>query len=143
MRVTEGGILSGFTELEAKLKELEVVMATKIGARAVRKGATLIKEHFKSAAPVGPTPQGASTGNGSPHAKITNSVRVKKGRGTSPNNITYLPFISGRAFHARFLERGTIHMAPKPFAVAAFESSAHQALEAIRLELMRGIERGS
>lgn len=140
---TSGNGLQGFAELEQRLMQLaDEVKATKMGNAAVRQAAKVVQQAVIEAAPDGPKEEGASDGKRGTHAKIKEHIKVKKGRGRTPNTAVMLVH-TGEAFHALFQERGTIHIAPRPFMGPAFARSKDAALNKMVDALSRSLDRAA
>lgn len=138
-----GNGLKGFAELEQRLAQLaNEASATKMGVSATRKAAKVVQEAIIAAAPDGPKAEGDSDGKRGAHAKIKEHIRVKKGRGRTPNTAVMLVH-TGDAYHALFQERGTIHIAPRPFMGPAFARSKDAALATMSSELERLLDRAA
>ena len=140
-RRTSGVGAWGFDELEKNLAALGEEVATKVGQTANRRAAKIIENALRAASPDGPRGEGEKVGNRT-HTKIKNNIKTKKGRSKEDQAVVNLVH-TGRAFHALFYERGTIHQPARPTFVPAFEAAAPQALKAIENELEKGIARAA
>ena len=138
---------SGFQQLERRLQALSREDATKAGQSANRAGAAVLKKKIEETAPVSNVAEGATitrrNKDGSTrqetHHKISQNVKIKKvrsGEGTVEN----LVFIS-KAYHATFVEFGSIHNAPTPFMLNALEGNKDDIIEAMRKSLNRNLVR--
>lgn len=139
LTITGDGI-EGSAELELRLKQIGTEMATKIIQAACRKAASVVRGKVIEEAPDGPDEQGAMKGKEGPHDKIKNSVKVKKGHSSLPDAATNMVGV-GKAFHALFLEFGTVHMPPHPFMSRAFAESKDGALAMMGQWTARGLDR--
>jgi HK97 gp10 family phage protein len=139
----------GFADLEEALKAMGADVATKIGRAANRKAASVIGKAVKEAAPVGPRPDGyqskfkrkdGSRGTRT-HGKLKTNLKIKNGRVASSTKVKHI-IHTGNAFHALMVEKGTVHMQPKPWFKPALDAAAPAAIEAIKTTLARRIKRG-
>lgn len=131
------GSIRGAAELERALTQLGKTVASKIIQASVRAGGKPVVDAIKANAPASAIADGAQVGS-KIHHKIKNNIKIKKGKSKGTDTATVLVH-TGLAFHALFLERGTIHMAPKPFMKAALDSAAPIALARIGTELEKRI----
>lgn len=138
---------SGFKDLEARMKLLGNDVATKVGQSANRAGAVVIAKAVKAAAPIGPDAEGSTRRRKrksgkvveEKHHKISQNVKVRKVKsaaGSVENAVTV-----GNAYHASFVEFGSIHNAPNPFFRTAFEGSKDAALGQIKKILGRRLDK--
>ncbi len=129
--------LSGMSAIQARMQALSRDVATKTGQAANRAGAAHVAKKIAAAAPDGPDANGSdrtrTLKNGAkvttPHAKINKNIKVKRvkaAEGTVKNQIT-----SGRAYHAMFVEFGSIHNQPDPFFSTTFENEQQAAIDKI------------
>lgn len=137
----------GFADLNWRLRQLGYDVSTKIGQSANRAGATVIAKAIKDQAPVGPDAQGSIRNRKrksgkvvqEEHQKIANNIRVKKVR--APDGQVVNAVTAGQAYHATFVELGSIHNAPNPFFRRGFESSQADALDKIAQTLDRRLKK--
>jgi len=129
--------LGGFAALEKRLNEISREHATKIGQSANRAGAVEILKQAKAQAPVGPTAEGAKSNRhrkgGSVveeiHHKIANWLRVKKVR--APEGRVESAVTVSKAYHAYWVEFGSVHNAPNPFMKRALDTAQQAAIDRI------------
>ena len=131
------GSIRGAAELERALTQLGKTVASKIIQASVRAGGKPVVEAIRAAAPSSSIADGAQIGS-KVHHKIKSNIKIKKAKSKGTDTATILVH-TGLAFHALFLERGTIHMAPRPFAKAALDRAAPIALAKIGAELEKRI----
>lgn len=138
---------SGFQALERRLQQLSREDATKAGQSANRAGAVVLRKAVEAEAPVSNVAEGTvitrHNKNGSTrtetHEKIKNHVKVKKQR-AAEGRVENLVYISG-AYHAVFVERGSIHNAPNPFMLKALEGHKDEIVAAMAKALNKGLIR--
>ena len=140
MRTTTTTSIDGLAELERRLMGFGPEIATKLGQAATRRAMKSVAEPaLRSATPIGPRADGTKVGRRI-HTKIRTAIRVKKGRSKVANSVVTI-ITTGRAFHAIFIERGTVKMPAQPFAQQAIEGAAQRILDALGVELGKGIDR--
>lgn len=131
--------LKGFADLNRRLEKISKEEATKAGQIANRAGANILKKEVIKTAPNSPkTTEGEKrtrhTKSGSTreetHHKIINSVRVKKTKADSTTKVQNSVAIVG-AYHATFVEFGSIHNTADPFMLRALEASDETIIETI------------
>lgn len=113
--------LTGLADLERRVALLTSDLATKVGQSANRAGAKKYSDLLKAAVPVGPTPEGAvrlrrrksGTVRREIHHKLRNSIRIKKIRSDHIHKVVNAVTV-GKAYHAAFIEFGSIHNPPNP-----------------------------
>jgi HK97 gp10 family phage protein len=144
---TTGGALQGTPQLVANLNALAAALGdgatTKLGAQAVRAGAKPILNAAKAGAPVGPRPEGTPIKRRTfvqTHHKISTSLVIKKGKSKLKDAVTYM-IGTGHAFHAIFVDRGTVYQHAQPFMERALAASKDEALNAMADTLSKGIAR--
>lgn len=103
--------IDGIDALDKQLAALGTEVATKIGEKAVKAGANVLKGNLVEAAPV-------ATGKISPaherYGSLRQNIRVGVVKSFKVNWIGY-SVNAGRAFWARFYEFGTEHQPARPF----------------------------
>lgn len=130
--------LTGFKELDARLKLLSSDIATKVGQQADRAGAVVLAKAVEAAAPDSrleeghPMRQGRKGGGTReyPHSKIKNNVKVRKTRNVSSTKVQST-VTAGPAFQASFEEFGSIHNRPTRFFSRAVLANMDAAVAAI------------
>lgn len=131
--------LSGFAQLQARLQALSKEEATKAGKIANRAGAAVLrKQTIKDAPRSSKTTEGEirtrHNKDGSTrqevHGKIANHVVVKKTKSPSSTEVHNAVAING-AYHAVFVEFGSIHNAANPFMLKALTTSQQSVIDAI------------
>ena len=123
--------IKGAKEMEALLKKLGPVVASKIGDQALRAGAKVIVAEAKRLVPV-------RTG------KLRDSIAIKvesKRKFGVPARLVLIGFERPTSFRAHFVEFGTSHSAAKPFMRPAMDAKAGEALEEMGRVLARGLAR--
>lgn len=144
--------LRGFSDLQRRLESLSKEEATKAGQSANRAGATVLRKKVIEVAPNSPkTTEGeirtrrnkGGTTRQEVHNKIVNSVRVRKTKAEKPGEVRNAVTIVG-AYHATFVEFGSIHNTADPFMLRALESSEQSIMDAISKVLNKQlIKRGA
>ena len=140
--------LTGVSDLQRGLRTLSDKLAKGAAQSANRKGAAVIQKAMKTAAPDGPTAEGAiqrrKRKNGlvrlEKHAKIRNHLKVKKAKADNATAVRNI-ISAGNAYHAGFIEFGSIHNAALPFMRQAMEQNKQAAIDAMKKELARQIVR--
>lgn len=141
-RVTSfGSGIQGAAEIERRLQAIGKEMSSRIIQTATRAGAKPMQQAVQAAAPDGPRAEGEQVGPRT-HNKIKNSIRIKKGKSKFENAAVVIVH-TGLAFHALFQERGTIHIAPRPFMAEAISGARQSVLDAMRKALERGLARAA
>ncbi len=129
----------GLAALQARLESLSKEEATKAGQIANRAGAAVLRKAVIAKAPNSPkTTEGEvrtrHTKGGATrqevHNKIVNSVRVKKVKASQQGEVKNSVAIFG-AYHATFVEFGSIHNSADPFMLRAYEESEDSIIETI------------
>lgn len=122
--------LRGFSALQRRLESLSKDEATKAGQIANRAGAAVLRKAVIATAPKSPkTTEGeirtrhnkGGTTRQEVHNKIVNSVRVKKIKAGQAGEVKNAVTIVG-AYHATFVEFGSIHNSADPFMLRALEA---------------------
>ena len=136
--------VTGLAELEKRMLAFPDKIARNIIARALSKGAAIIRDEARQIAP-------RDTG------EMARDIMIKKARTERGSSLlTFQVFVrtgkksrlagkkrnvSRDSFYWRFVEFGTAKMAAKPFMRPAFERMKVQAVEAIRDSLADNIEK--
>jgi HK97 gp10 family phage protein len=120
--------LTGFAELEAKLKTAGPRAARRVGAKALRESAKPIMEKARGLAPV-------RTG------KLEDSITYVATR-TRPEQqlMGKIGFRTPASRYAHFVEYGTKHSAPQPFMRPAIDSQAENAIAIMGRVIWDGVE---
>jgi HK97 gp10 family phage protein len=108
--------MEGLVELKAALEALGTEVATKVGVKANRDAAKVLRDKLKQAAPF--------LESGSKMAEQYGHLRdnIKVGRRKAYNQGTIVHVVStGKAFWGMFLEFGTVKMSPKPWYRPVFD----------------------
>jgi HK97 gp10 family phage protein len=121
--------IKGAKEMEALLKKLGPVLASKIGDQALRAGAKVIVAEAKRLVPVR---------TGALRDSIT--IMVRKPR-NDKQRIVLMGFKRTASWRAHFVEFGTSHSAAKPFMRPAMDSKVGEALEEMGKVMARGLAR--
>lgn len=139
--------LGGFDELRKNLEALNNELQTKAGQQATRKAAQHVAKAIRSNAPRGDddTSRTYGTANGSVtvdygHLKDAKNIGARKGKPKDRRNITYI-ISTGKAFWGNFLEFGTRKMSAKPFFKPAMDASMPTAIDVMKVELKKAIEK--
>lgn len=103
--------LAGAKELEAALDNLGKAVATRIGRKAVRDPANLLKVVLTLTAPYLP---GRRDHRGRYYGHLRDNLKVVSVKAKKPGLILYR-VSTGDAFWGNFLERGTVKMSAKPW----------------------------
>lgn len=131
--------LKGLKDFEQRLAAIGEDAATKAGQAANRAGAMLVAKEVRRIAPNSPkTTEGekrkrhnkGGTTREETHHKIVNSVRVKKRKPTDPHTVQNAVTIVG-AYHANFVQFGSIHNAVDPFLTDALENVQQPVIDAV------------
>lgn len=125
--------LTGAEDLIKKLERLEAKTAKKIGRKALRAGAKIVKTEMKSSAPV------------DQEAALPQSVKIKAGK-RSRKRISIEVGIGddkfkGDKYYATFVELGTSEQPPQDFMGSSAERVASKVGNVVAKELATGIER--
>ena len=120
---------SGGPELERALRELGGEIAGRLGLNAVRAGARVIAARARQIVPV-------RTG------ALKKSIRTFDDRELNRQKARERVAYAGtRAFYAGLVEFGTAHSAAQPFLRPAADTAAQRAVDQLKDNLGRGIER--
>ncbi|KQO06906.1 HK97-gp10 family putative phage morphogenesis protein [Sphingomonas sp. Leaf242] len=131
--------MSGLAALQKRLESLSKEEATKAGQIANRAGAAVLRKEVIKTAPNSPkTTEGEirtrhTKGGGTrkeTHHKIVNSVKVKKTKGSKATEVHNAVTIFG-AYHATFVEFGSIRNTADPFMLRALNASQGSIIETI------------
>lgn len=131
--------MRGLNALQRRLESLSKEEATRAGQIANRAGAAVLRKKVMETAPNSPkTTEGevrtrhnkGGTTRPEKHRKIVNNVKVKKTKSTDPTQVHNAVAIVG-AYHASYVEFGSIHNTANPFMVRALESSQQSIIDAI------------
>lgn len=157
--------LSGFSDLEAKLKELPELVAKRATVRAMKRAGDVMAQDMRSRAPRGPTGRlaesirisaksrnltglaeyaGALSAGGT-HRDARAALRAARSGGDSAGTRIFM-LIGSTAPHAHLVERGTAAryhksgksvgvMPAEPFVLPAFLATKDQVLTAIKSEI--------
>jgi len=144
--------IQGLAALNRRLESLSKQEATKAGQIANRAGATVLAKEVRKVAPNSPkTTEGevrtrhnkGGTTRQEVHHKIVNSVKVRKTKGTDPTQVHNAVTIFG-AYHASFVQFGSIHNAADPFMLTALQNAEGSIIAAIAKVLEKQlIKRGA
>jgi HK97 gp10 family phage protein len=108
--------LTGFAELEAKLKRIGPRAARKVGAKAIREAAKPIIDKAKALVPV-------RTG------KLEDSITYVATRARGNQQLSgKVGFKTPASRYAHFVEYGTAHNSPQPFMRPAIDSQAENSI---------------
>jgi HK97 gp10 family phage protein len=131
--------MRGLAALQKRLENLSKEEATKAGQVANRAGAAVLRKEVIKTAPNSPkTKEGEvrtrHNKDGSTrketHHKIVNSVKVKKTKGAKTTEVNNAVTING-AYHASFVEFGSIRNTADPFMLRALNASQDTIIETI------------
>ena len=132
--------MRGLAALQRRLENLSKEEAIKAGQIANRAGAAVARKAAIKEAPVSPKTmegetrtrhnKGGSTRQET-HGKIVNHIRVKKTKSSDPTQVHNAVYVDGSAYHASFVEFGSIHNAADPFMLRALEGSQQSIIDAI------------
>lgn len=125
--------MEGLEDLKANLLALDEAVATKIGVKADRDAANILKSALVEAAPYDPTAE-------SPYGHLRENIRVRKQQVRTAHTIRYV-VDTGKAFWGAFVELGTVKMAARPWMRPVFERLVAELREAQEQGLRDGIER--
>lgn len=142
----------GLAALQKRLETLAKEDATKAGQVANRAGAAVLRKEVIKTAPNSTKTtegemrtrhtKGGATRNET-HHKIVNSVRVKKTKTAQATEVTNAVTIVG-AYHASFVEFGSIRNTADPFMLRALNASTDTIIETIAKVLNKQlIKRGA
>jgi HK97 gp10 family phage protein len=120
--------LTGFKELEAKLKTLGPRVARNVGARALRAGAKPIVVAAKEAVPVRTGKLKKSIRNASSKPPSRDALEIAIGVRPTRSRIAHL------------IEFGTDHSPAQPFLRPALDQKAAEAIDAMKQRLWEGIQ---
>ena len=140
--------VNGMAALNARLQRLGKDVATKTGQAANRAGAAHIAKKIAQAAPDGPDADKSrrtrKLKNGTQvvyeHRKLNKNIRVKRIKASRDGEIVN-QITTGRAFHALFVELGSIHNQPQPFFESTFEAEKQNAIDKIKITLEKRLQR--
>lgn len=138
--------IEGLAELKAAFEQLGKEVSTKIGVRANRKAANLMKQAIVAIAPVGTRNQVRSRTSKkgvvtrTDYGHLNANIRVRRARAKTDNKIVF-HINTGNAFWGYFLEHGTVHMPARPFMRPAFDATRQTCVNVQIAELKVGIER--
>jgi HK97 gp10 family phage protein len=125
--------LKGFSELNARLADLAGKQATSAGQSAIRAGGVVLRDAVKAKAPVGPTPEGAKEKHGDrtiTHHKIAEQITVTKVKSPNEHQVS-VAVHNGKAFHASWVEFGSIHNQPNPFFLNALNDVGQEVIDKV------------
>lgn len=139
---------TGFAALDTRMKSLSNDIATKVGQSANRAGAVVIQKKIKEGVPIGPHAEGSIRNRTrksgkvvqEKHTKIINNVKVRKVRAEAGRVINAI-VIGKDAYHASFVEFGSIHNAPNPFFRTGFALASEDAVDRIKTVLARRLDK--
>ena len=138
----------GGKALEAKLRQLaDPKAADRIGNPSLRKGAKHLEAAILARAPVGTasTKRRRKTKGGAvvtaDYGRITTNIRVTKARARLAVADLQYDITRGAAFWSKLVEFGTVKMKAKPFIRPAVDAEGEQALDIIRTDMAKRIER--
>lgn len=145
--------LRGFSDLQRRLEALSKEEATKAGQTANRAGAAVLRKKVIATAPNSPkTTEGETrtrhnkggTTRQETHGKIVNNVVVRKTKNSTPTQVNNAVSIKSAAYHASFVEFGSIHNTADPFMLRALEANEQSIMDAISKVLNKQlIKRGA
>jgi HK97 gp10 family phage protein len=120
--------VEGLAQIQKRIEELGK-QGRRIENDAIQAGAKIVAERMRREVPV----------SNIAHLHIRDDIHVSKTK--RQQGIAYAEVGPGQetAWRARFLEFGTVKMAPRPFISKAGELSRNKALEAIKQELRKGL----
>lgn len=143
--------VEGTKEMVKVLKKLPDVVARRLIAGAVRKGAQVVLREAQRRAPVGRESRGRvrlrrSTGG---RVSVSNFGKLKlelkvvtiPRRLLRPSAVAGAAVTVGKAFWGMFVEFGTRHTSAQPFLRPAFEQTHRRALVVMGKSLKQGIDR--
>lgn len=125
--------MGGLAELKQALEALDVAVATRIGVKADRDAANVLKDALIEAAPYDAAAE-------SKYGHLRDNIRTRKQRVRVAHTIRYV-VDTGNAFWGRFVELGTVKMAARPWMRPAFERIVGTLRERQADGLREGIER--
>lgn len=139
--------MTGWSDLENRLKQLSSTDATKAGQSANRAAAAYMVKKIREAAPDGPSAEGSirnrkrksGTVVQEKHEKIKNHVRVRKGRANDANTVENLVIVD--PYHASYEEFGSIHNQATHFVEKTFDRESQAALDVMAKALNKGLIR--
>jgi HK97 gp10 family phage protein len=120
-------IITGFKEIDDKLKGLEKKVQKKVTRQAMRKGLKPVLSEARANAPV-------DTG------ELRKGIKIKSGKG-SRRQITMNVQTTDPNYVGKFLEFGTRKMKAHPFMRPAYDTKGDQATAIALDELRKGVER--
>ena len=139
---------TGFAALESRMKSLSNDIATKVGLSSVRAGAVVIRKKITEGAPDGPHAEGSIRNRTrksgkvvqEKHAKIKNHIKVRKVK-SAAGLVAYAIVVGKDAYHASFVEFGSIHNAPNPFFRTGFALASEDAVDRIKAVLAKRLDK--
>ena len=141
--------VEGLRELGERMRELAQEVNQRISNRAVSKAGQFIRDLAKVRAPVLPYDQ-MLEGVLVPSGNLRDNIVVKKvSKGQTNLTSEYIVTVRGKrkdayaARYGRLVEYGTTYAAPHPFLRPAFDAGKNTAVEIIRDELDKGLERAA
>lgn len=138
--------LHGFSQLSQRLSRLAKEDATKAGQVANRAGATVLRKAVVNEAPVSQkTTEGETRNRGTrteTHGKIKNNVIVRKTKSaTTSTQVQNSVGVKKNAYHASFVQFGSIHNSADPFMLRALQSNEQPIIDAIGRSLNKQLVR--
>lgn len=142
----------GLDALQAQLLELGAELGLKTLAEAARKAFKPVLDDAKSMVPVDTGELRDSlklsvVKSGSGDMAIAVGIRIGKGTGSKQARVAAAAFGEGQlnsrppARRWHFIELGTAELAPHPFLRPALDKNASRVLEALKVEIAKGIAR--
>lgn len=132
--------MKGLAAFQQRIEQLSKQEATKAGQVANRAGAAILKKEIIKTAPNSPkTTEGekrtrhnkGGTTREETHGKIVNHVGIKKTKSNDPTKVQNSVFIDGKAYHASFVEFGSINNAADPFMLEALRSAQQPIIDTL------------
>lgn len=120
--------IAGLDQLLGKMKRIPGALQNPVLQAAVEKGAEPIRAAASQNAPRGPT------------GELQEGMAMVPMRGTA-NRAAVRVGPSARAFYGEFLEKGTKHIAAKPFLRPALDSKRREAIKIVKNELAGALSR--
>ena len=135
--------IEGAAALDAQLANLGSEVATRLGARVIRKAAVHVQTVLKAKAPHRPGVQlKYYKGRGRDYGDLRDNLKVRK---VQPRNSNYVLYdvTTGNAFWGYILEHGWEDVAPQPWARPAVAAMKDELIQIQIQGLGAGIERAA
>lgn len=120
--------VEGLKQALDSMKRIPVALQNPVLSAAVEKGAEVVRDDASQRAPRGPT------------GELQDRMALVPMKGTAARAAVRVG-PSARAFYGEFLEKGTKHIAAKPFLRPALDSKRRQVINIVKAELAGALSR--